>query len=65
MEQASGNCLLDSDHSHNTHLGEDHMEREEVQNTSKSRIRKFIDLNIMKGAERRLTIPNRQSKNAW
>jgi len=65
VEQVSGNCLLDPDHSHNTHLGEDQMESEEANNTTKSRIRKFIDFNIMKAAERRLTIPNKESKNAW
>lgn len=59
MEQASGDCMLDSKLSNNTHLGEDCMEGEEAHNSSKSRIRRFIDLNIMKGAERRLTIPNK------
>ncbi len=67
MEQlVSGNCLLDSDHSHNTHLGEDQSENTgEVHNNSKSKLKRFIDLNIIKGAEKRLTIPNKESKNTW
>ena len=47
MEQlVSGNCLLESDHSHNTHLGEDQSENTgEVHNNSKSKLKRFIDLN--------------------
>ena len=64
MEQQSGggDCLIESKHL--SHLGEEQKE-EKPKDTSRSRIMRFIDLNIMKGAERRLTIPTLESKTPW